>query len=647
MSVFGVGFAIGPKVSYYSGVPKYDCFAGLFDGESRPNPSARLWIRYPQMKLSLQARLLALSLPAFFVVIAVAAVSLPSWVVAGVATIAALVVTLGMVWTLKPYHQLCRASLGQVSWPISATTEIGTVAKKSAKLEADLSQRNEQLQAALQDATSTLQTILRQPNTTPVIKVPETPWEGVAEPFAKSLTEVSQQLNQTRRRAAVLQSILNELPMAVLVFDQRKQLQLMNSVAEKWFSHLPNKGLKQSLARFLVDSEPTNNYDPDAPRAMQPHEVLNWLNGSRGGTCLATVDGPHDTPMLVEISISSVLDRKMGQGLTIILRDVTANRQSDESIRHRQRQLIGQRLSRLVAREAIPSLESIRNAATLLAQAAKQSGLRDRFVPKAQRLLDEVGRQELIAAVLGWFGRSNTTSLGEAENREIRMLDLVDDVRTKLGSAFATRNNTLVVKGDSGWLFTDEEQLNVLLTGLLLYSTSTVENTEVRMELRRRSIVQAQDEQSEILVRFPGPVPSQDLLEDIRDPFRRPYSTAFDPSGSAGFVLGLAVVQQIASHLYGQFVVESDAGHVNLRLFLPTRADKKQVANNTEQLTGVTGEGPIDALESWSMGGNSAASEASDLFDSPALSVATPAAAEHGPIPHEDSIDNWFGSSSN
>jgi nitrogen-specific signal transduction histidine kinase len=596
------------------------------------------------MKLSLRLRLIACCVPGFLLVAALAAAGVPGAIVACASVLACGLSGLGVYIAMRSFEQLHDASQGKATWPTLASSEVGPIAIKSQELEDTVTQREYQLHNLMRESTISLQAFVK--SQTPTVTIPETPWMDQSEQFAKAITEAGQSLTQSRRRANVLQSVLNDLPLAVLVFDQRKQLQLMNSTAEKWFAHLPNKGLRQTLARFLVEPEASKNHDPDAPRPMQPQEVLTWLNGTRGGACLATVDGPHQSPMLVEISVASVIDRKMSQGLTIILRDVAANRQTDESIRHRQRQLIGKRLSRLVAREAIPSLESIRNAATLLAQAAKQSGLRDRFVPKAQRLLDEVGRQELIAAVLGWFGRSNTTSLGESENREIRMLDLLDDVRTKLASAFSARNNTLSIKGDSGWLFTDEEQLNVLLTGLLLYSTSSAENSEVKVELRRRSIVQAQDEQSEISVRFPGPAPSQDLLEDIRDPFRRPYSTAFDPSGNAGFVLGLAVSQQIATHLYGQFTVEAENGQVCLRLLLPTRADKKQVVGAAEQLTGITHEAASDALEGWSVGGGRTDQQDEEVYEA-AVPVGSTAVVDSTPIQNADTLDNWFGSSQN
>ena len=63
-----------------------------------------------------------------------------------------------------------------------------------------------------------------------------------------------------------------------------------------------------------------------------------------------------------------------------------------------RRRLTGQRMSLLVAREAGPALETIRTPAGLLAQAAKQAGQRERFAPKVQRILEEVGRQKSKAA---------------------------------------------------------------------------------------------------------------------------------------------------------------------------------------------------------------------------------------------------------
>ena len=289
------------------------------------------------MKLSLRLRLIACCVPGFLLVAALAAAGVPGAIVACASVLACGLSGLGVYVAMQSFEQLHDASQGKANWPTLASTEVGPIAIKSQELEDTVTQRDYQLHNLMRESTISLQAFVK--NQTPTVTIPETPWLEQSEQFAKAITEAGQSLAQTRRRANVLQSVLNDLPLAVLVFDQRKQLQLMNSTAEKWFAHLPNKGLRQTLARFLVEPEASKNHDPDAPRPMQPQEVLTWLNGTRGGACLATVDGPHQSPMLVEIGVASVVDRKMSQGLTIILRDVTANRQSDESIRHRQRQL--------------------------------------------------------------------------------------------------------------------------------------------------------------------------------------------------------------------------------------------------------------------------------------------------------------------
>jgi hypothetical protein len=157
-------------------------------------------------------------------------------------------------------------------------------------------------------------------------------------------------------------------------------------------------------------------------------------------------------------------------------------------------------------------------------------------------------------------------------------------------------------------------------------------------------VVQAQDELSEICVDIPGPPLADHMLEDVRDPFRRPYSAAFDPTGQTGFLLGLSVAHTVAGLLYGQFSIEAGGDGTLVRVLIPTRADKSRVIGQARtQRTDLTAAAAevSDALGDWMVGGRIGEPEA-DLAPQPVAARAAVAATDDDG-PQDETLGGWFG----
>jgi hypothetical protein len=228
----------------------------------------------------------------------------------------------------------------------------------------------------------------------------------------------------------------------------------------------------------------------------------------------------------------------------------------------------------------------------------------------------------------------------------VRLADVAQEVAGKLTPAFSERGNSLLVTGDAGWLLADEELVTVLLTGVLMHANQVADRAGVTVQLRRRSVVQAQEEMGEIAVDIPGPPLAEHMLADVRDPFRRPYSAAFDPTGQTGFLLGLSVAHTVAGLLYGQLDVEAGADGTTVRVVIPTRADKSRVVG--QALTHRAAADPAlaleetDALGGWVVGGRGAA-DTPDPADTPAPAAAPAAVAvDDGPVP-DNTLGGFFG----
>ncbi len=89
--------------------------------------------------------------------------------------------------------------------------------------------------------------------------------------------------------------------------------------------------------------------------------------------------------------------------------------------------------------EATSALEAIRTQGGLLAQTAKQTGQRDRFLPKVTRLFEELSRQEVVVMLLAWLGRLNKSDGTIPDAIETRLRDMADTVAEKVRTMFRER----------------------------------------------------------------------------------------------------------------------------------------------------------------------------------------------------------------
>ncbi len=612
------------------------------------------------MPLGLRPRLLLAAVPPFGLVAAAAAAGAPGWAVAAASGLGGLAVAGGVVLLTAPFARLRAASaeaLRQagltdagaaappVAGPGDGTGEVShavvTLLDELAVARLTLTERETQFRATATRTGAALSALAQDWRRVPP---PADPKAGVDPRALASLDAgvraAAVALAAAHRRATGFQAVLNDIPDPVVVVDARQTTQFLNAAAEQMFGRLPGRGHKQPLRAFLADPA-GRAADPDAPTPAHPDDSLAWVAAGRGGS-LETVADTDDGPVSVLVTAVPVGERKSGVSAVLVVRDLTQSRRAEANTRHLHRRLTGQRLSLLVAREGGASLEVIRTQAGLLGQAAKQAGQRDRLVPKVQRILEEVDRQELVMHQLGWLGRLTTTAASEPESQEVRLRGVADEIADKLAPAYAERGNRLDVSGDAGWLIADEERVGILLTGILLHANQSCEQGRIAVRLGRRSSVTSADEVGEVVVTYPGPAPAPALIADVRDPFRRPNSGVFDSTGKLGFLLGLAVADKVAALMSGTFDVDGTADETTVRVGVPTRArsDNRlsaQAAAGTAAF--VPGAGARDVLGDFMIGGGSLAD-----VDTPAPAQAV-AAGHPSPTPdaEDDSIGSFFG----
>jgi PAS domain-containing protein len=609
------------------------------------------------MTLTLRTRLLAVVLPLFVVIAVAAAVNLPGQLVAGVAGVAALAAAAAVVLLTRPFVRLTRyaaEAAEAIGKPIATADDdaeqvremIATLWRRGEETSANLAHREHQFETALYEVTTALTELVHDPRKAVTYSPPDCPWADRAAAAAAAVKAVGGQLLNATRRASGYQSVLNALPDPVVVTDGEHRVLLVNKATGDLFDLEPAEATRKPLGELFRTPE-ADLWESEQAPPLGPDQLKMWLGNPTGGTCEAVAATPEEGGTRVTVSVRQPAERGTRPFTVLLLRDLTRQMKKDSDVRLHHRRLVAQRLCLLIENEAKPALEAIRTNATLLAQAAKQAGQRERFVPKVQRMMDELSRQEVVITLLGWLGRLTKTFGSSQDMGEVRLRAAVDEVGEKLTAVYGDRNNTLNVTGDAGWLIADEEWVTVMLTGLLLHANLSCQQAAVGVELRRRSLVMADGEQGEVLVRYAGPMLPEEALADVREPFRRPNSLALESTSELGFPLGLAVANRIASLMGGQLALDAEGSGCCVRVLLPTRSTSSRIESMASLVRGTAAvAGPIEATEAgdllseWTVGGVGSGLEL--------VSTATPApvgAAAPNDLPEGgfgESVGDWF-----
>lgn len=530
-------------------------------------------------------------------------------------------------------------------YPVHATDGTGAVARCLAAAETNLialgrlvRHRDQNLKDALTRTAKVLTTAAEGKQAGAVV-LPDLSCPREAQQLVAAVGKlVAAHATETKRAAAFL-AILHDTPDPLLVFDAKSlDLSFQNAAADRFYRHLVGSKKKPTLDQFFAPPPAGAVVEHDAPPVHGPAALKEWLLRGTGGVRTGLAGGPHGQTAPVEVAACPQFERKSPHYVTALVRDLSAAREAEATSRRRQRQLVGQRLCRLLSRESKPALSVIRTQTNLLSQAAKQIGQRERLLPKVTRIVEETSRQELVVELLDWMGMLSAGQAGDPDIQEVRLGEVAKTVGERLRPGFEERGNTLEVTDEAGWVLADESWVSALVTGLLAHANQACEKATVSLNLGRRSAVQAHDEFAVITVSHPGKPLTAPLVEDVRDPFRRPDSAVFDPDRPGGLPLGLAVAHRLAGHMYGEFLADAGTdGRPYVRVVLPTRIGKPHAAEKARMAVAIdTAAENEDLLGSWGVGGQA---NEPDQAETPAPVEA--AAAPHQP--EDDTVANWFG----
>jgi PAS domain-containing protein len=611
------------------------------------------------MKLSLRSRLLITLCPLFALPALLAALGLSIPIVLGGALATVAVAVAVVYWLTMPFnrlHHVAKECLNQVEAdemadePVWGQDGTGLIASALAtqfdRLEVtqqNLSRLQEQFKHTLGSITNTLNSITPDGQYTALTQHP-TDWDDINKATTTAIARVANEIGTNHRKAVVYNSFLNDAPDPLVILDATGRVVSWNVAASKLF---PDKDIRKKRIEFgsLFSDTTASSKESQADLKIKTRGHMKvWLDNPGLGICESIAANDEHTPLSVTVLHPSV--RKSGPYTVVGLLDLSSYKQNEMADRLQQRKIISQRLCLLVDNEAKPCLGAMRTQASLIAQASKQSGQRDKFVPKVERLIEELNRQEVIIDLLGWLGRLTKSFGTTTENMELRLLDVVQNVVEKLEPSVKERSNSINVTGDAGWLIADEEGLHSMMTGLLLHANQSTEKSQINLRLLRRSVPGQTGEQSEVLMTYSGKLLAPEHIKDICEPFRRVESVAFDSSSSphGGFFLGLAVANRISTMLGQELEFTSDGDRQVIRVVLKTREAGSRTSMYGSKLDTdyVPGAEATDMLAGWDVGGFMPTAEPENTPLPRVAADAIPAGAEHDFVA-SDTVDNWFG----
>jgi len=613
------------------------------------------------MKLSLRTRLVFTLCPLLVVPALLVAFALPTPIVMG-ATVALVAVAAAVIyWLTMPLERLrnvAKECLNQVqadaradepAWGEDGTGLVASaLATQFDRLE--VGQQNhtllhEQFRSALEAMSTSLNSITVDGKYTPLMQQPSD-WPDINLATSTAIGRVAAELAAGTRKATVYNSFLNDAPDPMVIVDESGRVVSWNVAASKLY---PTKDIRKKRIEFTTLFGDANKHSKDSHADLKlklRDDFKHWLASPGLGHCEAIAANDEGTPLHVAVLHPNA--RKSTPYTVVCLRDLSAMKQNELADRLQQRKIIGQRLCLLVDNEAKPCLSAMRTQAGLIAQASKQVGQRDKFVPKVERLLEELSRQEVVIDLLGWLGRLTKAFGTNQELCELRLLDVVENVRDRMEPAAKERGNTLQVQGDAGWLIADEEGLTTMLTGLLMHANASSEKTQVSLKLMRRSIPGVSGEASEIMLSYTGKPLTPEQIKDIREPFRRSESVAFDSSTTqGGFFLGLAVANRIALMIGQELEFDSDGGQQTIRASLKTResGSRSSIYGSKLDTDYVPGGEAGDMLAGWDVGGYVPAIEPEETpLPRSSGEPAKTNGSSNEPMLVDDSVGGWFGS---
>jgi len=249
--------------------------------------------------------------------------------------------------------------------------------------------------------------------------------------YERHLQAEAEQRRQVSESREWFQSTLNSLGEAVISTDRSATISYINPVAQRLtgWEHFEARGRKFSEIVQLTDERTQLNADDPIELVSRARSVMSFANG----LLLTNRDG---SVYPIELTGSPIVDRS-GQvlGVTVVFRDMTQRRQTEQTLRSSERLSQAGRLSATIAHEIRNPLDTVSNLLYLLRH-ENPTPTQGQYLGLAS---EEIARISQITGQLLTFHRESRSPIS------VNLSDVLESVLT-LFAPRIQQNRVAVVK---------------------------------------------------------------------------------------------------------------------------------------------------------------------------------------------------------
>ncbi len=273
--------------------------------------------------------------------------------------------------------------------------------------------------------------------------------------------KITRDVTERRKEQAHFQALLEAAPDPIVVADQKGQIVLVNSQAEKQFGYQRDELLNQEVEKLIPQRFHAAHKQDRSRYAGQPH--TRPMGGNQELSALRK-DG---TEFPVEIALSP-LRTDDGLLITTIIRDVTERREAEHKLAERAEELArsNAELERFVYVSSHDLREPIRKILVFGGRLRNESqaDISDRGLHYLERMLSSATRMESLISDLLAYSRTQQSVPHRIEPVDLNKVatEAVDDL-----AALVEEVGARVEVGDMPTLEADPTQIRQLIQNLL------------------------------------------------------------------------------------------------------------------------------------------------------------------------------------
>ncbi len=461
-----------------------------------------------------------------------------------------------------------------------ANHQIDLANRRNDSVRAELADHQNRFTTALGQLSETIGQVANSTAVTPLaMNLPPT---VSGEAVTVAVQDLTTKVTAIRQRLAGFLRILQTCPTAVLVVDDRGNIRYANTAAEQALRRPAAELTRTTLAsHFRQAASP----DPSGLPPIPGSGVSGWL--AEGGRTVVA----ESTNRIVWFSMTAAQSGPQASPMwCVTFRDLTEDHYRLGTVLARTREEAFANTLALADRSIGDAGGAILAQTRQLICEAKQSQQRDALVPRLRTVQQAAGDLDAQARVTRWLAVILWGQLPPPARVEFLASESVRSVVDQLDARLKTRNATITVTDQGGWVYCDEEWLRTAVHGALAHAVSSVKDSPIGVKLRRLPCDPGEREgRLEIEILDAGPALTPLELIALSQPFGGIDPTAFLPApGADGYLPGLLLAGRMAAALGGSMTFDATASdRLIVRLVVPTRlpdqADTAPVESNGKQ----------------------------------------------------------------